>query len=442
MTVAEQYGITGRSSRSIAASVERGIVEGGLATGHRLPSVRSLAAALDVSPATVAAAYRDLRARGLVVAVERQGVQVAARPPLPTRLWDPLPSGVRDLASGSPDPVLLPALPSLAAPAQARLYGEETNVPALLDAAREAFADDGIAAGRIAVVNGAMDGVERVLAAHLRPGDAVAVEDPGYTAVLDLLRAMGLSPVAVSVDEGGMTADSLAAALGAGARAVVITPRAQNPTGAAITSQRARALASILADHPGVLVVEDDHAGPIAGAAHHTLTRSRARWAVVRSVAKSLGPDLRLAVVAGDEETVARVEGRLQLGPGWVSHILQRAVVALWQDPDVAALLERATAAYRERRDALIGALADHGITATGPSGLSVWVPVPEEQPVLRGLERKGWAVRGGERYRIASPPAIRVTAASLPPAEAPRFAADLAEVLRPAALAGRTRSA
>ncbi|MGH8901607.1 MAG: aminotransferase class I/II-fold pyridoxal phosphate-dependent enzyme [Egibacteraceae bacterium] len=435
------YQISAQSASGIVASVEDGVTRGQLAPGAVLPPVRALAASLGISPATVAAAYQRLRSRGVVVSAPRRGVRVAPRPPLSIRAAEPVPAGVRDLASGNPDPRLLPRLlthhdQQAVTP---RLYGEPSMLPALADLARAQLETDGIRATHVAVTSGAMDGIERVLGAHLRPGDCVAVEDPGYTGVLDLLRAMGLEPAGIRLDERGPLPDRLAAVLSGGACALILTPRAQNPTGAALDAERAGEVAAVLETHPDVLVIEDDHAGPVAGAAYRTTTTGRRRWAVVRSVSKSLGPDLRVAVLAGDPITLRRVEGRQRLGPGWVSGVLQQLVADLWADGAVTAQLTEAASAYAARRAALIAALAAHDLRAAGASGLNVWVAVPEEGAVSSGLLRAGWAVQPGEPYRLASPPAVRITTAALTEPEAVRVAADLAALFTPAA---RTRRA
>jgi DNA-binding transcriptional MocR family regulator len=196
---------------------------------------------------------------------------------------------------------------------------------------------------------------------------------------------------------------------------------------------RADALRSVLRRWPSVLVVEDDHAGPVAGAAAHTLADpARERWAVVRSASKSLGPDLRDAVLAGDATTVARVRGRQQVGPGWVSHFLHSLVAVLWSDPTTQRLLAEATHIYDRRRDALLTALAELGVPATGRSGLNVWIPVADEDAVVRALWTAGYAVAAGSRFRHRSGPAIRVTVAALDVHEAPTVAAAIAKAMAP----------
>src|SRR6266508_1072206 len=435
MNVLARYHVRGRGSAAIAASIEAGVREGRLWPGTHLATVRDLAADLGVSPATAAAAYAALRRRGVVTASGRRGTRVAERPPLPVRPAAPLPAGVHDLAAGNPDPDLLPAVGPVLARLDlgTRLYDQRPNLPALVETARARLASDVVPAGPVAVVSGAMDGVERVLAAHLRAGDRVAVEDPGYPRVFDLLAALGLVAEPVRLDRGGPLPGDLGRALGRSAAAFVLTPRAQNPSGAALGPERAAELRRVLDGHPATLVVEDDHAGTVAGAPYRSLCQGRARWAVVRSVAKALGPDLRVAVVTGDPDTVGRVEGRQLLGPGWVSHVLQGIVAGLWADPGTAGVLERAAAAYADRRHTLVGALARHGIAGHGDSGLNVWVPVPEETGTAALLLEAGWAVAAGERYRLRSGPAVRVTVSTLrDPAEADRLAATLAGVLEP----------
>ncbi len=439
-----RYHLTGSTAVEISASAEGELRSGRLNAGDRLPPVRVLAGRLGVSPGTVAAAYRALRLRGITVGEGRRGTRVACRPAITAGATaspaSAVPSGVRDLASGNPDPSLLPDLrPYLSdmsrAPAGevSRLYGRPAPLPDLVELARAQFAADGVPAASIAVVGGALDGVERVLQAHLRPGDQVVVEDPGYPGVLDLVAALALSPVPVPVDAEGMLPAGLEQALAAGARAAVITPRAQNPTGAALTDIRARQLRHVLRDHRDFLVIEDDHAGVISGAPPITLAHKRSRkWAVVRSVSKALGPDLRLAVVAGDDATVALIEGRRQLGAGWVSHILQRLVVALWSDPTVTALMARAASEYTARRQAFVDALSFVGVRVEAPSGLNVWVPVGVEQAAISRLLAEGWAVTAGERFRRRSRPAVRVTVARLSPTEAPAVASLLAAALGP----------
>jgi DNA-binding transcriptional MocR family regulator len=430
MSVPLLYQLKVRTAAELSEAIERLIAAGRLPIGGRLPPVRELATALGLSPTTVAAAYRTLGSRGLVRGAGRRGTRVATRPPLPIASERPPPPGVVDLARGNPDPALLPALRShLRALAGAtKGYGEPATLPALDAAARGALRADGVPADRVLAVSGALDGVERVLLAWLRPGDRVAVEDPGFPRVFDLVAALGLVAVPVAIDERGVLPDSVATALASGVAACVVTPRAQNPTGAAFDSARVRALRSVLRGHPDVLVVEDDHAGPVAGGSAHTLvTARRTRWAVVRSVAKSLGPDLRVALLAGDPTTLDRVEGRQRLGPGWVSHLLQQLVVDLWADPDVTARLARATEVYRGRRDALVEALVARGVGVTAPSGLNVWVPVPDEATAVRALLDAGYAVASGARFRIASAPAVRITVAALPERRVPALARAVA---------------
>lgn len=406
----------GRGAAEISASVERGIASGELAPGQSLPPMRELAADLGVNPNTVAAAYRALRDRGVIETAGRRGSRVRPRPASTPRgsLRVDAPPGVRDISEGNPDTALLPALDgALAAAARhhARhpgLYGQDPVDPEFARLARAALDADGVAPGPLAVASGSLDAIERVLAAHLRPGDAVAVEDPGWGSLLDLVPALGLRLVPMALDDEGPLPGALDRALREGVRAVVITCRAQNPTGASVSPGRAAALRGLLADRPEVVLVEDDHGHAIVDLPLTPLAGTTDHWAFVRSTAKAYGPDLRVAVLTGDTLTVDRVGGRQQLGPGWVSRLLQRAVVHLWSSGavDVPAVAR----SYGERRDGLVAALAERGVAAYGRSGMNVWVPVADETGAVARLLGAGWAVAPGARFRTAAPPGIRLT--------------------------------
>jgi len=434
----KQYTISAASARELVQGIETAVAGGALAAGERLPSVRRLAQDTGLSPATVASAMAELRRRGVVLAEPRRATRISSAPPLSSaRALMPVPSGARDLSSGNPDPALLPKLTRALrrAGAVADLYGTPPTLAPLAELAREAFRADGIAAQSVCVVSGALDGIERVIRAHLRPGDAVAVENPGYAALFDLLRAHGLVLEGVAVDDRGLLASELARALQRGARAVVVTPRGQNPTGAALDGERARALRAVLARAPQVLVIEDDHLGALERAKLHTTLGRHERWAATRSVAKGLGPDLRLALLAADELTLARVQGSQQCGPGWVSHILQRVVLDMWRDPAVRAVLARAQKTYAKRREHLLACLRRQAIGASGRSGLNVWIGVTDEAATVGALLQRGWVVAPGGAFRLAgAAPAIRVTTATLRAREAERFATDLAQIAAGAA--------
>ncbi|MFG2840641.1 aminotransferase class I/II-fold pyridoxal phosphate-dependent enzyme [Streptomyces zaomyceticus] len=430
--MAAQYAIEGTTAKGIAASVERGVSEGGLSPGDALPPVRRLADALGVSPGTVATAYKELRQRGLIVTRGRGGTVVADVPSVASRRPPRVPEGLVDLAGGHPDPAFLPVLrpPSAVAP----VYGSHRAAPrlaALEEMTRQWFARDEVPARHVTFAHGALDCIARLLSTELRPGDAVAVEDPGFHHLLDLVPALGFRTVPVAVDGEGLVPESLRTALRGGVRAVVCSPRGQCPTGAFFTRTRRDELVSVLREFPEVLVVEDDHNAEVGGAAAYTLAAAGLdRWAQVRTASKHLGIDLRWAGVACDAVTLARHDGRMLMTSGWVSHVLQEMVAGLLGDGAVREVVAAGETAYAERRTALIDALASHRIRAVGASGLNVWVPVRDESAAVNGLRTHGWWVAAGARFRIAAPPAVRITTATLAPADARRLAADFADVL------------
>jgi DNA-binding transcriptional MocR family regulator len=406
------------SARTIRADIESRIAAGDLRTGDRLASVRDLAVDLGVSPATVAAAYRELRLRGMVAGRGRQGTRVAPARRVEAGFQSNVPVGLVDATHGSPDPNQLPALgPALefAASFPQPSYGGPLVEPMLVEAARAHFESDGIDCSNLIVTSGAMDAVERVLSAFdLRIGDRIGVEDPGHIPVHQIARSSGLELVPLPVDDHGITPDGLQSALRGGLAAIIVTPRAHNPTGAAFTADRAADLSTLLAKEPATALIQDDHAGLISGVDYHPIAAPGPRWATMRSLGKSFGPDVRVSLVVGDDQTMHRVTVGLSNGPGWVSFILQRVAAYFLADAVTMQLLSDTAASYERRRNLLIDRLADHGVRATGASGLNVWIPTPREHGALDAARQAGYAIRSGSTYQLTAERAVRVTISSL----------------------------
>lgn len=379
-------------------------------------------------------AFRILRDRGIITTAHGRRARVSAQPVGQRSLDLNIPTSAVNLAIVGPDSALLPDVNrvlqrGLFAPS---LYDVKNAEPGLERVMTGQFGADGIV-GELTVTNGALDALERIALAHLKPGDAVIVEDPSWSSSLGLLQVLGITTVGAAIDDEGITEDGLRAALAERrCSALLVTPRAQNPFGSAMSPARAAALRDILDDHPHVIVIEDDHAGPVSDVPAVTLTRGRSQYAVIRSMNKALGPDLRVAVTMSDATTADAVRRRMLLGPGWVSHLLQRTVAAMLEDTETLASVAHACEQYNRRREGFLAALSVHGIPAHGRSGFNVLVPVPDETVIVAHLLVRGWAVRAGAPFRLTSGPFIRVCTASLEPEAGEALAAALADILAP----------
>jgi DNA-binding transcriptional MocR family regulator len=433
------FEITGTTAAEIADSVralrERGLVR----PGDALPPVRELAAILGVNRNTAVAAYRQLAQAGLVISKGRGGTlmtggaQVAQEGVASDTV-------LHDIGSGNPDPHLIPDPSAALSGIVGRpvLYGEPVIDPGLEAWAREwMLADLSRDDLRITVTSGAVDAVERLLAQALTRDDAVALEDPCFLASIHTVRLGGYRGVPVPVDEQGMTVEGLQAALDAGVRAIISTPRAQNPTGVSLTVARAAALRKVLEPHPYVLIVEDDHFSMLSAHPYASLIGpGHRRYALLRSVSKFLGPDMCLALAATDPTTAERLAMRLNPGTTWVSHLLQRLAHAQLSDAGIRAQIADAASHYAERNSAFTAELSARGIRTDSTDGLSLWVrlPVPARDAAER-LMRRGWLVRTGDEFRIdeASPASdhLRLTVHDLSADDTARLLDDLESAAR-----------
>jgi DNA-binding transcriptional MocR family regulator len=404
--------IDDRSARGIAAAVGRLITAGDLPIGSRLPTVRELSRALGVSPTTVSEAWQTLSSVGALDARGRRGtfVREPTGPGSPVRYRRvAAPRGPRqtthlalDLSTGTPHPDLLPDLgPIIARVSRQSLTSSYLDSPVLPALDQSLRATWPFAAEELTVVDGALDALDRVLSVVVRLGDRVAVEHPTFPPVLDLLERLGAEVVGVDLDGDGLSVDGLRAALARGVRAVVLQPRAHNPSGVSMTAPRAKALAALLG-RSDTVVVEDDHAGDIATAPLTSIgTHRPTRTVHIRSFSKSHGPDLRLAAVGGAGDIVVEVANRRLLGPGWSSRILQAVLVEMLDDRATIDAVAAARREYARRRAAAVTALTARGVETTGRDGINLWMRVADERSALVALAAQGIGVAPGDPFLV-----------------------------------------
>jgi DNA-binding transcriptional MocR family regulator len=425
------------TARGLAEAVGRAVGDGALPPGVKLPPVRQVAADLHMSPTTVSAAWQLLRRsgtirtdgrRGTIVAEPRLGGPGRYRAALRRRSGFPL-----DLSTGVPDPRLLPALPALAGPAPAPTsYLDEPVLPALAMLLRDRWP---YPADRLAVFDGAMDAIDHVACALLRLGDRAVVENPCFPPLLDLLDALGVEVIGADTDSLGVIPAALSAALAARPAAVFLQPRALNPTGASWSPSRVASLAAVLTGFPGY-VVEDDSAGDVASSPGFSLGSHLPLQTVhVRSFAKSHGPDLRVAAVAGPASLLDPVLERRLLGQGWTSRLLQGLLLHLLTDPASVTAVAAARDEYARRRRLVVTALHASGVSLPDGDGLNIWLPVLDEQAALITLASRGIAAAAGASFAAGrSSPHLRVTVGLIADDHA-AVAAHLAEAARSPAL-------
>jgi DNA-binding transcriptional MocR family regulator len=431
--------LSNQSSRGLADAVSEAIRDGSLAPGDRLPSIRAVAGGLQLSPTTVSAAWSLLSRAGAIETDGRRGTRVATDDRgTPRRYRQAVDTRTRftlDLATGVPDPALLPdlgpALRGLRMDRSRTSYLDDPVAPELADLLREQWP---YVPELITVVDGAMDALDLIASTLLRFGDRVAVEDPCFPPLLDLMEAVGVRALGVAVDEQGMVASSLRAALATGVRAVVLQPRAQNPTGVSLSQGRADELAEALRDH-GTLVIEDDSAGAIAESAAISLGSWIPDQTIhIRSFSKSHGPDLRLAAVSGRESLLAKVTERRLLGQGWTSRLLQSLLADLLTRPASVTAVERARAEYARRRAAIVADLGQAGLEVPAFDGINLWLPVADESAALVRLASRGIGAAAGRPFASSENPQphLRITVGLIADHHA-----ELAQELAAAARAG-----
>jgi GntR family transcriptional regulator/MocR family aminotransferase len=369
-------GTTGPVHARLASALREAIRGGALPAGSTLPPSRALATELGCSRWVVTEAYAQLTAEGYLAATVGSGTRVRhlehteqPRGPAPARVTAS-PSTTIDMAPGLPDLRQFPMRQWMSAVRGAAATMAATDLghpdPAGHPRLRQVLADyltrvrgAQADAASITITGGATDAIGllcRVLKAHGHT--AVACEDPGWHRLREVARAAGLKAVPVPVDDQGLRADLLPGQ--AAARAVIVSPAHQFPTGVVLSPQR-RAQLLTWAEQRDALIIEDDYdaefrydrrpVGALQGA-------GKSLVALVGSVTKTLSPALGVGWMATSPAWTPLVRAAVvRPGPPVLD---QLAFAEFVRTGGYDRHLRAARIRYRARRDSIVSELAEH----------------------------------------------------------------------------------
>jgi DNA-binding transcriptional MocR family regulator len=458
------------SSRSAVAQLEALI--GSLPPDCKLPSYRDLQQRYRLSPATIQRMLADLARRGLLVTKPGSGTftapRRAARPPAdlswqtlalgsraglgPDLEWlvDPLPPDAIGLASGFPDDRLQPlGLLAAAASRASRRPQAWSRLPGQgLPELRSYLADEaggGLAASNVLITSGGQSSLSAVFRHLCEPGDPLIVESPTYVGALAAARAAGLVLVPVPGDADGVLPDALASAFArTGARLAYLQPRYANPSGSLLAPDRREPVLAAVA-RAGAFLVEDDwmrdfdlgapSPPPLISADDdgHVL--------YLRSVSKPIAAGLRVSGLAARGPVLARLRrGRIS-DDLFVAPVLQQIAVDVLTAPGWPRHLATVRRQLRERRDALVLAVAEQlpscRVELIPSGGVHLWLRLPEQvsdEEVTEAALVHGLAVYPGRTcFPSEAPgPYLRLSYAGEEAPALRRAARILADVIEP----------
>ncbi|MFI9401484.1 PLP-dependent aminotransferase family protein [Nocardia sp. NPDC052316] len=399
----------------LRAAASNGLLRG----GDRLPSSRSLAERLGVSRTVVAAAFDQLHAEGWISGKRGSGTYLTTAPPAAPRRALPA-DGTGD------DPALLdlqpgaPCSDAIDRPAWRRAWRAAADLSPLVRKDRAGEPDfrativehllrhRGLGAGSdtaVLATAGTSSAVGELAAALLSPGDAIAMEDPGYSRAAGAFAAAGVRVLPVPVDAHGLRVDLLPPHI----KAVYCTPAHQFPLGARLPAARRVELVEH-ARRDGLLIIEDDYDGELRyDTAPLPLLAAMAPDVVVHlgTTSKILSPSLGVGwLVAAPRIAEAVVAHRHRTGTS-PSPVGQQVFVALAAHGDLARHLRRLRRALPPRRALMVTELRRHGLDVLGDdAGSHVVVPLASaeaEQRAVAAALARGVALDPLSRYHLSA---------------------------------------
>ncbi len=411
--------------QQIEDHLRKSILSGNLPADTRLPASRQLAHDLGVNRNTVENAYSALEADGLVFSKMGSGTYVLPVyliPSIPKNSSDFLPLWQMNLqknifatsdtaedmlqASGHPHPINFASgisdarqfpveefrkvIQSVMRRDQidALEYGERRGYAPLREGIARILASQGLQTHpeNVLITAGSQQAIFLASQVLLKPNDIVLVEDPTYSAALDLFRTLGFQIVGIPVDSQGMQVEKLETLLQQYHPKLIYTiPNFHNPTGTCLSSTRRRELI-LLAGKYNVPILEDDFVGDLRYEGHTQPSLKSldpgGQVVYISTFSKMLMPGLRVGFIVADGPVYDSLLNFKRLSDLATSTLIQRALDAYMTVGRYQTYLHRSNQIFRARRDAMLDAIKKHLPTSVNyevpKGGLFIWLQLPK----------------------------------------------------------------
>ncbi|WP_179402261.1 PLP-dependent aminotransferase family protein [Burkholderia guangdongensis] len=380
----------------VSRSLEEKVRNGFYPPGSRLPPQRDLALELGINVSTVSRAYKELQARGLIVASKRRGsiVTGGAMPPVHARAD----GGALALAAGGANAVidltvnrpatgefLAQLTRTMANLARDPRYAQtqEYQPPQGPDWARAAGAQWIAAPGfaptpdNVVVTSGAQHGLYAVLSSLMGHEGVILSDQLTYYGLKALAPVFQFELVGIPSDHEGLLPDRLEdACRRMRVKAIFTVPNLQNPTVVTMSLARRAALVDIARRHH-IAIIEDDVYGPLVRARLPTIASLCPELTFhVTSTSKILAPGLRIGYLLTPPHGAALAAEAVRT-TAWMPAPLSTLIVTRWIEDGTAQTILDAQRTELDARQALARELLPAEHLASDPACMFVWLRVP-----------------------------------------------------------------
>ncbi|WP_277585877.1 PLP-dependent aminotransferase family protein [Psychrobacillus antarcticus] len=414
--------------KQLAEYIENGIADGTFPPDKPLPSERSLAKELNLNRSTVIAAYDEIESNGLIKRNRGSGTTISkdiwgiTKKRIPS--WNryveagsflpnlPVTQKIRkeieeqnliNMASGELSEDLFP-IKDLRNITSTRSYAgsigydhpqgnrilRETILKHVRDSRRIESSP-----GSILITSGAQQAIHLVVQCLLKPGDAVAIEEPSYHYSLPIFKSAGLRIFYLPVDNDGINPEDLISLYKKHRiRMIFLNPIFQNPSGTLLNEKRRKSILEISSEH-GIPVVEDDPYSltSFSGEQISSLKSMDVNGNVlyISSLSKIVASGLRIGWIIGPKPVIERLsDAKQQIDFGHAS-FNQWIANDFLESNEFKHHIKNLVVQLRKRRDQIVSSLSeflgDQVNFLIPEGGIHIWCEIKKDFNEVQLLE-------------------------------------------------------